>query len=212
MREAGTRRRQPRTAGGVRARSRRATGRARRPRWPPRCRARTASRPARRSARRGRRARRCSRRRCSRTPRSAGRPGRGSSAGRQTAAARLPMPVPANATMLPTSSTAKAGANARTRWPAVMSSSASTMPLSRPMPRATRGAMNPETANRIGGSVPSSPTPMVEIGTSTRMSARIGEIPATAWRRVRATRTMPSSAAVRPAHSGRGRPSGILRV
>lgn len=57
--------------------------------------------------------------------------------------------------------------------------------------------------------MPSSPTPMFDIGMSTRMSPRIGDIAATAWRRVSATSTMPSSAAARPAHSGRGRCSDI---
>lgn len=113
------------------------------------------------------------------------------------------MPVPASATTLPTSSAAKSGANARTRWPTVMSSSASTMLPSRPMLRATRGAMTPDAASRIGGSVPITPTPMFDMGMSTRMSLRIGDIAATAIRRVNATSTMPASAAARPAHTGR---------
>ena len=92
----------------------------------------------------------------------------------------LPIPVPANATALPASSTAIPGASARANCPALMRTSARMMPPSRPRWRATRGAVNPDTAKRRGGSVPSSPTSRLETGMSTRMSVRMGEIAATA--------------------------------
>ena len=125
----------------------------------------------------------------------------------------LPMPVPANATTLPTSSTAKPGANARTRWPAVMSTSASTTPPSSPEPAGD--ARRDEPGGREQHRRQRAEQPDVEVrdrevhpdGAEDRRDRR----DRLAQREAPRARC-PAARFVRPAHSGRRRASGTRRA
>lgn len=68
------------------------------------------------------------------------------------------------------------------------------------------------TAKSIGGRVPNTSTPIIEIGCQSECH-RVSVIsPQPSGSNVNATSRMPSSAAVRPARSGKLRSSGIPRV
>ena len=120
----------------------------------------------------------------------------------------MPTPIPAKVTADPIASRANEVENARTRWPRSITPSASTTTVSRLSRRVKEGAIRPNSAKQTGGSIPSSPTPMLVTANSVRISAKIGESAATAVRRLAATSRMPTSAIVRPCHSGRAPAAG----
>ena len=116
----------------------------------------------------------------------------------------LPTPRPAKVTTLPIINTVSDPARPRVRCPISIAVRASTSTFSSPSRRVNTGVKMPKTAKHTGGSIPSTPMAVALSAMSAEISPTIGERPATAVRRVKATRMMPSSARVRPAHKERG--------
>ena len=116
----------------------------------------------------------------------------------------LPMPIPNSATDVPTARPTQSCESTLMSCPTRLNVRLTIRPHSMPMRRPMRGVTRDATAKHAGGMAPM--IPMASVGTenSCWISEKSGESEPGSVRRLNATMTMPMSASVRPAHTGRG--------
>ena len=110
--------------------------------------------------------------------------------------------MPANARTLPNSRSPYPPAAARKTCPAVITTSMSSALISKPNRRTIAGVSMPEIAKHRGGNIPMTPRRVASNGMLPPISATIGEMAATAVRKLNATSRMPSNASTLPRHHG----------